>query len=157
MSLRITFLVLLLHLTGTNELRSMPRPRKASAATMFITVYPMNFAAGPRFVIFCCGLAPFDYSHCVTRADSWLAPSQWETSLQSNAVFHWLGANIESALVTSQAPKQSYDWLPSDSTTNTESTRQPQQNKTIHNHVDILWHILYIRQIHVNSTLKNIT
>ena len=25
-------------------------------------------------------------------------PSQWETSLQSNAVSHWLGANLESAL-----------------------------------------------------------
>ena len=33
------------------------------------------------------------------RADSWLAPSQWETSLQSNAVSHWLGANLESALL----------------------------------------------------------
>ena len=32
------------------------------------------------------------------RADSRLAPSQWETSLQSKAVFHWLGANLESAL-----------------------------------------------------------
>ena len=32
------------------------------------------------------------------RADFRLAPSQWETSLQSNAVSHWLGANLESAL-----------------------------------------------------------
>ena len=32
------------------------------------------------------------------RADSRLAPSQWKTSLQSNAVSHWLGANLESAL-----------------------------------------------------------
>ena len=32
------------------------------------------------------------------RADSTLAPSQWETSLQSNAVSHWLGVNLESAL-----------------------------------------------------------
>ena len=32
------------------------------------------------------------------RADSRLAPSQWERSLQSNAAFHWLGANLESAL-----------------------------------------------------------
>ena len=31
-------------------------------------------------------------------ADSRFAPSQWETSLQSNAVPHWLGANLESAL-----------------------------------------------------------
>ena len=30
------------------------------------------------------------------------APSQWETSLQSNAVSHWLGANIESALCLHQ-------------------------------------------------------
>ena len=32
------------------------------------------------------------------RDDSRLAPIQWETSLQSNAVSHWLGANLESAL-----------------------------------------------------------
>ena len=32
------------------------------------------------------------------RADFRLAPSQWGTSLQSNAVSHWLGANLESAL-----------------------------------------------------------
>ena len=30
--------------------------------------------------------------------DSRLAPSQWETSLQSNAVSHWLAANLDSAL-----------------------------------------------------------
>ena len=36
--------------------------------------------------------------YCPVRADSRLAPSQWETSLQSNAVSHWLGANLESAL-----------------------------------------------------------
>ena len=32
------------------------------------------------------------------RADSRLAPSQWETALRSNAVSHWLAANLESAL-----------------------------------------------------------
>ena len=32
-------------------------------------------------------------------ADSRFAPSQWETSLQSNAVSHWLGTNLESALL----------------------------------------------------------
>ena len=32
------------------------------------------------------------------RADSRLAPNKWETSLQSNAVSHWLDANPESAL-----------------------------------------------------------
>ena len=33
-----------------------------------------------------------------SRGDSRFASSQWETSLQSNAVSHWLGANLESAL-----------------------------------------------------------
>ena len=33
-----------------------------------------------------------------TRADSRRAPSQQETSLQSNAVSYWLGTNLESAL-----------------------------------------------------------
>ena len=32
------------------------------------------------------------------RANSSLAPSQWEMLLQSNTVSHWLGANLESAL-----------------------------------------------------------
>ena len=32
------------------------------------------------------------------RTDSRLAPSQWGTSLQSNAVSHWPGANLLSAL-----------------------------------------------------------
>ena len=36
----------------------------------------------------------------VLRTDSTLAPSQWETSLQSNGVSHWLGTNLESALCT---------------------------------------------------------
>ena len=34
----------------------------------------------------------------VYRADSRLAPSQWDTPLQSNAVSNWLDANLESAL-----------------------------------------------------------
>ena len=34
----------------------------------------------------------------VDRADSRFAPGQWETSLQSNAVSHWLGTNLESDL-----------------------------------------------------------
>ena len=32
------------------------------------------------------------------KADSRLVPSQWETSLQSNAVSHWLGPSLESSL-----------------------------------------------------------
>ena len=36
--------------------------------------------------------------HVIIRTGSRLGPSQWETSLQSNAVSHWLGTNLESAL-----------------------------------------------------------
>ena len=40
------------------------------------------------------------FSHILhnNRTNSGLTPSQWETSLQSNAVSHWLGTNLESAL-----------------------------------------------------------
>ena len=34
------------------------------------------------------------------RADSSQAPNQWETSLQSNPVSHWLGANLESITIS---------------------------------------------------------
>ena len=33
-----------------------------------------------------------------SRADSRIAPSQWETPLKSTAVSHWLGGNFDSAL-----------------------------------------------------------
>ena len=39
------------------------------------------------------------------RADSRLAPSQWETSLQSNAVSHWLCTKLEPALHCKHASK----------------------------------------------------
>ena len=48
------------------------------------------------------------------RADSRFAPSQWEASLQSNAASHWLGANLESALVFAQEPRgrdSIYKWF----------------------------------------------
>ena len=35
----------------------------------------------------------------------WLCHSQWETALQSNTVSHWLGANLESALIYIIRPK----------------------------------------------------
>ena len=39
------------------------------------------------------------YLILIDDPDSRLGPSQWETSLHSNAVSHWLGANLESALL----------------------------------------------------------
>ena len=37
----------------------------------------------------------FDIAAALYMADSRLARSQWETSLQSNAVSHWLGAKLD--------------------------------------------------------------
>ena len=51
------------------------------------------------------GTSIVDWSQCV-RTDTRLAPSRWETSLQSNAVSHWLGANLESALVCHQTKRR---------------------------------------------------
>ena len=42
----------------------------------------------------------FKCTRASTRADSRLAPSQWETSLHSDAISQMLGANLESALST---------------------------------------------------------
>ena len=41
----------------------------------------------------------FFWMTCVYRADFRFGPSQWETSLQSNPVSHWLGAILESILI----------------------------------------------------------
>ena len=40
--------------------------------------------------------------------DSRFAPSKWETSLQTNAISHWLGANLESALIVSLSTAASH-------------------------------------------------
>ena len=41
---------------------------------------------------------------CFNRADPRFAPSQWVTSLQSDAVSHWLGTKLESALFSNACP-----------------------------------------------------
>ena len=38
------------------------------------------------------------YIHSYYRADSWFAPSQWETALICNDASHWLDASQELAL-----------------------------------------------------------
>ena len=58
----------------------------------------------------CAGDAGDLRCHRAHKADSRLAPSQWETSLQSNAVSHWLGANLESALAHYDVTVMSYQW-----------------------------------------------
>ena len=39
-----------------------------------------------------------------TKANSRLAPRQWETVLQCNTISHWLGTNLGSALIYSGVP-----------------------------------------------------
>ena len=49
------------------------------------------------------------------RVDSMLAPSQWVTLLQSNAVSHWPSTNVESTLqylCTPRPKQQSHKLLP---------------------------------------------
>ena len=54
-------------------------------------------------------MAPYDArNRDMGRADSSFAPSQCETSLQSNAVYHWLGAKLESALMETD-PQSKHD------------------------------------------------
>ena len=60
-----------------------------SGATSYVKVVIMT-ALGFS-VVLCCTLT-------YHRADSRFAPSQWETALLCNDVFHWLGASLESAL-----------------------------------------------------------
>ena len=52
----------------------------------------------------------------IIRSDSRLAPSQWEMVLLCNDVSHWLGANLESALIMLRKQQvniqeMSSDWL----------------------------------------------
>ena len=52
-----------------------------------------------HFVYFCGDIPGLKKGASTFWDYSRLAPSQWETSLQSNSVCHWLGANLESALI----------------------------------------------------------
>ena len=61
-----------------------------------------------------------EQDQAITRADSRFAPSQWETSLQTNAVSHWLGANLELALhylsqcwlIVTWTQRNKFQWKP---------------------------------------------
>ena len=46
-----------------------------------------------------CTVHPYASFPCC-RADSRFAPSQWETALLCNDISHWLGASLESALLS---------------------------------------------------------
>ena len=48
-------------------------------------------------------IRPIELSEPMSRADSRLMPSQWKTLLQCNAISHWLGTNLQSALMLIQS------------------------------------------------------
>ena len=66
-----------------------------SRGEMSLTLHDLHYSSQmcphQRYLYYVTGLVQY-------RADSRFAPSQWETSLQSNAISHWLGASLESAL-----------------------------------------------------------
>ena len=58
-------------------------------------LYKINITSGKVEVMWCEAIVSAVW---VLRADFRFEPSQWEMSLQSNAVSNWLGANLEPAL-----------------------------------------------------------
>ena len=60
-----------------------------------------------RPLVFCGRICP-QMGHIFHHSISGLAPRPWEPSLQSNAVSHWLGANLESALYFINIPTSSF-------------------------------------------------
>ena len=58
-----------------------------------------NSVSVPPYTVQCRYNRLIFFEIIIIKSDSRLAPSQWETSLQSNAVSYWLGANLESALI----------------------------------------------------------
>ena len=44
-------------------------------------------------------ITSLENTNVINKADSRLVPRQWETSLQSNAVSHWIGSNLQSTLI----------------------------------------------------------
>ena len=70
-------------------------------------------------------------SQCSLWADSRLAPSQWETSLQSNAVSHWLVANLESSLAFSPHVSVDHPTLPVPGKTLLTPTHRPHRHNII--------------------------
>ena len=71
---------------------TMDSPRKGTVAQKMFAFDDIIMQAGV------CLYLSF---HSSSRADSRFAPSQWEMMLLCNDVSHWLGANLESALIIS--------------------------------------------------------
>ena len=86
-------LILLIQSTMINEVASKWRQNVELSTWHAISMPP-----GIKFYISFLQIIGTRPDIAFYRTDSRFTPSQWETSLQSNAVSHWLGANLESAL-----------------------------------------------------------
>ena len=69
-------------------------------------MYPHSLHTVTINVYLCCliqsghyNTAGYNKMEWYDMADPILEPTQWDMLLQSNAVSHWLGANLESALI----------------------------------------------------------
>ena len=81
--------------------------RRGLNGTQIIILYsPRGLTISSRWV-----LAHESVNGTNNRAASRFAPSQWETTLQSNAVSHWQGANLDSALNNEFPYKPMMLWL----------------------------------------------
>ena len=54
-----------------------------------------------------------DALNYIHRADARLAPSQWETLLQSHTISHWLGTHLESVLIHIKSCVPCSSWISS--------------------------------------------
>ena len=59
----------------------------------------VDIAAGNGLELNRCQAITWTNDDILSRADSRLAPSQWETALLCNDVSHWLGTSLETALI----------------------------------------------------------
>ena len=76
--------------------KPLSEPMKVSLLTHICVTRPQW--VNPWQQIYSCENCASQHYEIYIRADSRLAPSQWKTALQSNAISQWLRANLASAL-----------------------------------------------------------
>ena len=114
------------------------RPQWIKICTYFVVLHFVVFLFGvpddPVWSIWCIIQDHFTGAGSIIwlRADFKFAFSQWETSLQSNAVSHWLGAYLESTL-----------WLPWCHQSYSEGCEEYHVNSKSVNCIHILWDVLH--------------
>ena len=76
------------------------------SSSFFRIIDQYGFIRNPNnltyYVLFIPGSVVWNWKLWNHTSQGWFWACQWETSLQSNAISHWLGANLESALYLDQ-------------------------------------------------------